>query len=59
MVFAAAAVIYCLGLAMAGVRVREFLMLGGALKLLGFAGGILGVIDIVRKRKPRAQDGPV
>lgn len=49
-----AAVIYCFGLGLAGVRVREIMMLTGALKMLGFAGGLLGIVDLVRKRKPKA-----
>jgi len=55
-VLAIAAVIYCLGLSLASVRVREVLMLTGTLKMLGFSGGILGIADLVRKRKQRADN---
>ncbi len=55
-VLAIAAVIYFLGLRLASVRVREVVMLTGALKMLGFAGGILGIVDLVRKRKPKAEN---
>ena len=55
-VLAISAAIYCVAFALAGIRAREFLMLSGALKMLGIAGGILGVVDIVRKRRPRVQD---
>jgi hypothetical protein len=54
-VLAIAAGIYCAGLALAG-RVREIVMLSGALKMLGVAGGILGIVDLVRKRKPQDKD---
>ena len=54
-VLAIAAAIYCAGLSLASIRVREIIMLTGALKMLGFAGGILGVVDLVRRRKPRDQ----
>lgn len=48
-----AAGIYCAGLALAGIRVREIVLVSGALKMLGIAGGVLGIISIVRKRKSR------
>lgn len=48
-----AAAIYFAGMALEGIRVREVLMLAGALKMLGFAGGMLGIVDLVRKREPR------
>lgn len=35
------------------IRIREVRMLSGAMRMLGFAGGILGVIDLVRTRKPK------
>ncbi len=50
-----AAGIYVAGLSLAGIRLREIIMLSGALKMLGFTGGILGIVDLVRKRKPRSQ----
>lgn len=55
-VLAIAAVIYCLGLGLASVRVREVMMLAGALKMLGFSGGLLGLVDLVRNRKPQTED---
>jgi len=55
-VLAIAAVMYCLGLGLASVRVREVVMLTGALKMLGFAGGLLGIVELVRKRKSRADN---
>jgi hypothetical protein len=55
-VLAIAAVIYCVGIGLTGVRVREVVMLTGALKMLGFAGGILGIVDLVRKREPKGED---
>ena len=36
-----------------GSRLREVLVLSGAFRFLGFAGGILGVIDLLRTRKPK------
>jgi hypothetical protein len=55
-VLAIAAAIYCAGLGLAGVRVREVLMFSGALRMLGFAGGILGIVDLIRKRKPNDEN---
>ena len=55
-VLAIAAGIYVAGLAIGGIRVREIVMLAGALKMLGFTGGILGVVDLLRKPKPRDQE---
>ena len=55
-VLAIAAVIYCLGLGLASVRVREVVLLTGTFKMIGFAGGILGIMDLVRKRTPKAED---
>ena len=54
-VLAIAVGIYVAGLALAGIRIREVVLLTGALKMLGFAGGILGIVDLVRDRKPRDQ----
>ncbi len=53
-VLAIAAMIYCFGLGLAGVRIRENMVLPGALKMLGVAGGLLGIVDLVRIRKPKA-----
>ncbi len=50
-----AAVIYLFGVAFAVVRIREVMLLSGALKMLGFAGGILGIVDLVRRRKPKTE----
>ncbi len=48
--------IYCAGLALASIRVREIVMLTGALKMLGFIGGIGGIVDYIRTRKPQDTD---
>ena len=45
--------IYFTGMQLSDVPVREFLLLAGSFKMLGFVGGILGIIDLARKRKPR------
>lgn len=51
-VLAMAVGVYFAGVALDGVRVREIVMLTGALRMLGVAGGILGIVDLLRKRKP-------
>ena len=55
-VLAIAAAMYVASWALSGIRVREVLMLVGLLRMLGFAGGILGILDLLRKRKPRDQN---
>jgi hypothetical protein len=50
-VLAVAVVIYLAGSGTYGARTRETKVLTGAMKLLGFTGGILGGLDLVRKRK--------
>jgi hypothetical protein len=50
-----AAAIYLASYAIGGIRVREIVMLSGTARMLGFAGGILGVVDLVRQRKARDQ----
>ncbi len=55
-VLAIAVGIYVAGLALASIRVREIMVLSGALKMLGFAGGILGIVDLVGKRKRRERN---
>ncbi|QDT51310.1 hypothetical protein Pan258_53990 [Symmachiella dynata] len=52
-VLAIAAAIYGVSWIIDGIRVREVILLAGALRMLGFAGGILGIVELVRKRKPR------
>jgi len=49
-VLAMAVVIYLVGVALDGIRIREVLLICGAFKMLGFAGGILGVVDLLRRR---------
>lgn len=51
-VLAIAAAIYVASWSFDGVRSRDMLLLRGSMRMLGFAGGILGIIDLVRKRKP-------
>ena len=53
-VLAIAAVIYVASFAAQGIRIREVVLLTGAARMLGFAGGILGIIDLVRRRSPKA-----
>jgi hypothetical protein len=53
-----AAAIYFVGMTLASVRVREVVMLAGALKMLGFAGGILGIVDLLRNRGDRDKKLP-
>lgn len=43
------------GSAVASYHVREALMFGGSLKFLGSIGVLLGIIDLLRKRKPESQ----
>ncbi len=50
-VLVAAVCIWVAGNAITGLGDRELLAIGGALKLLGFAGGLLGVVDLLWKRK--------
>lgn len=45
-----AVVIYGLGSFIGSTQAREIVMLAGTLQMLGFASGILGVIDILRRR---------
>ena len=52
-VLAIAATIYVASWSLEGIRVREVLLVSGAMRMLGFAGGILGIVDLIRKRKPR------
>lgn len=50
-----AAGIYCAGLSLADTRLREVVMLSGSLKMLGTIGVVLGLVDLVRKRKPQGK----
>lgn len=54
-ILAIAAVLYAVGWAFASIRVREILLLSGSLQMLGFGGVILGIVDLLRKRKPPDQ----
>jgi hypothetical protein len=53
-VLAIAVGIWLAGAAIGGVRTREARGASGALKLLGFSGAILGIVDVVRSRRPRS-----
>lgn len=57
-VLAIAVGLYVIGAALAATSVREIVGLAGALKMLGFAGGILGIADLIRKRHAGKQSGP-
>jgi hypothetical protein len=37
--------------ALPNVRSREMSMLTGSMRMFGFAGGILGIVDVIRRRK--------
>ena len=56
-VFAIAVGIYIAGSTLTGIRIREVMLLEGTLRMLGFAGGILGIIDLVRRGKARDKNG--
>ncbi len=56
---AIAAGIYSAGWAIGSTRVQELLMLSGVLKMLGFIGGIMGIVDLCRTRKPKIQTAHV
>ena len=51
-VLSLAVLIYVAGTFLAKVRVSETMIVGGSLKMLGFAGILLGIIDLIRQRKP-------
>lgn len=58
-ILAIAAGIYLVSFVLPDFRMRELVMLRGALRMLGFAGGILGLVDLLRKREPKeAASGP-
>jgi hypothetical protein len=46
-----AIVIFVAGLMVSGSRLREVKMLSGSVRMLGFADGIGGMIDVLRKRQ--------
>jgi hypothetical protein len=52
-VLAIAAIVYFVGSQIDGTRVRELMLLSGGMRLFGIAAGILGIIDLIRKRKPQ------
>jgi hypothetical protein len=56
-VLAMAAAIYMVSYAVDAGRIHELLLISGALRMLGFAGVILGIIDLLRTRKPREKLG--
>jgi hypothetical protein len=47
--------IYLASWTIQGTHVREILVLTGTMRMLGFAGIILGLVDTVRKRPPRVE----
>ena len=49
-----AVVLYFLSWQIDDIRVREIRLLSGTMRMLGFAGGILGIVDLFRNRKSRA-----
>ncbi len=52
-VLVVAAAIYIASWLLEGTKVREVVMLTGSMRLLGFAGGVLGIVDLLRKRRTR------
>lgn len=52
-----AVVLYLVSWQIDDVRVREIRLLSATMRMLGFAGGILGVVDLLRKRKPKDANG--
>jgi hypothetical protein len=51
-VLAAAIGIWVCSFGLEGIRTREAMLLMGSVRLLGFMGGILGIVDLLRRRKP-------
>jgi uncharacterized membrane protein YfcA len=51
-VLIAAAVLYFLGMSIPDNNSRELQLAEGILRLSGFLGGIMGIIDLIRKRPP-------
>ncbi|MGD0897263.1 MAG: hypothetical protein ABR915_05460 [Thermoguttaceae bacterium] len=54
-VLAAAGVLYFLGLQIQPGTSRELYLAVGVLRMTGFIGGILGIIDLMRKRPANSQ----
>lgn len=50
-VLAVAVLVWLVGNAVAQERTRAMLGIGGAMKLLGFIGAIMGIVDLLRKRR--------
>lgn len=48
-----AAILYFVSWQIDDVRVREIRLLSGAIRMLGVAAGILGIVDLCRRRKPK------
>lgn len=48
-----AVILYFVSWQIDDVRVREIRLLSGAMRMLGVAAGILGIVDLCRKRKPK------
>lgn len=51
--------LYVLSWAFASVRVREVVLITGLMRMLGVVGGILGLIDMFRKRPAKIVDAEV
>ena len=47
-----AAILYFVSWQIDDIRVREIRLLSGSMRMLGVAAGILGIVDLCRKRKP-------
>lgn len=52
-----AALLFIVGTGLGGIRVREVMVLSGALRMTALAGGILGIIDLLRQRRPKRRGG--
>ncbi len=55
-VLIAAAILFICGMSIPPNRSRELHLLEGILRLSGTIGGILGIIDLIRKRPRRTDD---
>ncbi|MCD4825002.1 MAG: hypothetical protein K8S55_10355 [Phycisphaerae bacterium] len=58
-VFIIAVVIYIASWHLGETRISEIRLFSGILRMFGFIGGIMGIVDIVRKRKPKKKEEPV
>ena len=59
-VLIAAVVLFFCGMSIPNNTSRELHLLEGILRLTGFVGGILGIVDLLRKKpSPKSTDGPI